>query len=132
MKVLAALAALALLTTAAYAEQVPVANGEEEAPPVFSVIEADARLSFSGRVTRGFQVARDDSLILRVGADRYYRATVWEPCARELRWDDTIAFDTGPVDTLDRFSTVLVSGQRCPIRTFDQIAEPPADATRRN
>jgi len=131
MKALAALAAFALLTTAAYADQVPAAGAEEEVAPVFNVIEADARLPFSGRVMRGYQVARDDSLIVRVGSDRYYRATVWEPCARDLRWDEAIGFDTGPGDTLDRFSMVVVRGNRCPIESFDQIAEPSDDATRR-
>lgn len=130
MKFVAALAALALTATAAFAEDAPAAAQAEQAEVTFTVLEADARLAFSNRVIRSYRVADDDSLIFNVGSNRYYRATVWEPCRRDLRWEDAIGFDPGPGDTLDRFSHVVVRGNRCPIQTFDRIEEPAPDASR--
>lgn len=127
MRVLFVLAALAVLSTPAYAEEQPES---EQAPVAFNVIETDVRVPFADVRVRDYQVARDDSLILRAGANRWYRATIWEPCASDLRWAwDRIGLDTTPSGTLDKFSTVIVRGRRCPIRTLDRI-ERPAPETR--
>lgn len=121
MKFLTIFAMLGVLAAATYAE----ARQPEAAPPAFAVIEADARLPFSDRRISGYQVGRDNSLIVRAGPSRWYRATLWPTCARELRWAyDRIALDTRPGGTLDRFGTVIVRGFRCPIRTFDRIERP--------
>lgn len=121
MKVLLTLAMLAALSTSAFAEP----PDAEEPAPVFNIIEADASLPFSNHRIQSFHVARDNSLILRAGANRWYRATVWAPCAHDLRWaHENIALDTRPNGTLDRFSAVVVRGQRCPIRTLDRIDRP--------
>lgn len=122
MRVLFVLAALAVLSTPAYAEEQQEA---EQAPVAFNVIESDVRVPFADVRVRDYQVARDDSLILRAGANRWYRATIWEPCASDLRWAwDRIGLDTTPSGTLDKFSTVIVRGRRCPIRTLDRIERP--------
>jgi len=122
MRILVTLAALSMFCGVATAKP---ASTEVRPDPRFTVIEADASLAFSDRRISGFSVARDNSLILRVGPRRWYRATLWQPCARELRWAyERIALDTGPSDTFDRFSTVVVNGLRCPIQTVDRI-EPP-------
>lgn len=122
MRVLFVLAALAVLSTPAYAEQQPES---EQTPVAFNVIESDVRVPFADVRVRDYQVARDDSLILRAGANRWYRATIWEPCASDLRWAwDRIGLDTTPSGTLDKFSTVIVRGRRCPIRTLDRIERP--------
>jgi hypothetical protein len=124
MRVLLALAALAALSTAAYAQE-----AEEQAPPVFTVIEENASLPFADRRIQDYQVARDDSLILRAGPSRWYRATVWETCANDLRWAyDHIGLDLRPNGTLNRFSTIIVRGQRCPIQTLDRIERPPPNS----
>ncbi|MEZ6022730.1 MAG: DUF6491 family protein [Hyphomonadaceae bacterium] len=127
MRLLTAIAALAAMTSAAFADPPPV---QEEAAPAYNVLEADARLPFSSLLLRSYQVARDDSLILRIGADRWYRATVWQSCKNDLRWEQRIGFDTGPSQTLDRFSAVYVDGNRCPLESLDQIEEPDASIYR--
>lgn len=117
---LAALAAVALWSTSAFAQ-----TESEEAPVAFTVIEADARLPFADNRVSGYQVARDDSLIIRAGPNRWYRATLWESCARELRWAyDRIWLEMRPGGALDRFTTVVVRGRRCPIQTLDRIERP--------
>lgn len=122
MRIMMMLAALSTLCTVATAEPVGAPPRPE---PTFTVIEGDARLAFADHRISGFSVARDNSLILRAGAGRWYRATLWQPCGRELRWAyDRIALDTGPSGTLDRFSTVIVNRMRCPIESIDRIERP--------
>ncbi|MEZ5959346.1 MAG: DUF6491 family protein [Hyphomonadaceae bacterium] len=122
MRIIMMLAALSTLCATAAAEP---ADPQARPAPAFNVIEGDARLAFADHRISGFSVARDNSLILRAGAGRWYRATLWQPCGRELRWAfDRIALDTGPSGTLDRFSTVIVNRMRCPIESIDRIERP--------
>lgn len=123
MKVLFVIAALAAFSAPAFADQQQ--PDAEQTPVTFNVIESDVRVPFADVRVRDYQVARDDSLILRAGANRWYRATIWEPCASDLRWAwDRIGLDTHPSGSLDKFSTVIVRGRRCPIRTLDRIERP--------
>lgn len=92
--------------------------------PAFTVIEADASIPFSQIAIRSYEVADDRSLLIRVGANRWYRATVWQPCRSHLRFENSIGFVTRGTDTFDRFSQVIVDGHRCPISTLDRIEDP--------
>jgi hypothetical protein len=126
MRILLALAALVALTAPANG-QTPAA---EAAPVSFNVIETDVRVPFADTRIRDYEVGRDDSLLLRAGPNRWYRATIWEPCASDLRWAfDRIYLETHPSGTLDKFSSVVVRGRRCSLRTLDRI-ERPAPETR--
>jgi hypothetical protein len=55
----------------------------------------------------------------------WYRATFWAPC-QALPFAVGIAFVTEPNGGLDRFSSILVDGERCWFRTFEQ-SDPPTD-----
>ena len=96
----------------------------EKAPPVeYKVLKSDVSVPFAGSRIRGFQVAADDSLILD-GGSRWYRATLWEPCQRDLKFESAIALVSAPTDTLDRFSRVIVDGNSCPLASLDEIEKP--------
>ncbi|MET0181686.1 MAG: DUF6491 family protein [Caulobacterales bacterium] len=112
----AALAALA--AGAAFADPKP-----ENAAPRFSIVQEDASIPFSTTAIDSYQVSADDSLVIRAGS-RWYRATVWAPCARDLKFENAIAFDAGGNGTLDKFGSVYVNGQRCPIQSLDRIERP--------
>ena len=124
MRVLFATAAFLALSASAFA-QTPAPQEQEETPIAFTVIESDVSVPFASVRIRDYEIGRDNSLILRAGANRWYRATIWEPCASDLRWAyDRIGLDTHPGGALDKFSTVIVRGRRCPIRTLDRIERP--------
>lgn len=53
---------------------------------------------------------------------RWYRATFFGPCP-SLRFASTIGFVTEPSGDLDRFSSILVDGERCWFKTFDRVAD---------
>jgi hypothetical protein len=50
----------------------------------------------------------------------WYRAEFFAPCAG-LQFRNRVAFVTDGTDRLDRFSSILVDGERCWFRSFDKI-----------
>jgi hypothetical protein len=50
----------------------------------------------------------------------WYRAEFSVPCSG-LQFRDRVAFVTDGTDRLDKFSSILVNGERCWFRSFDKI-----------
>ncbi|MFZ4121536.1 MAG: DUF6491 family protein [Caulobacterales bacterium] len=93
----------------------------------YTVLEEDARIPFGASQVDSYRVGRDGSLILRVGVNRWYRATLYAPCARDLRWENDIALVSGGGgNSIDRFSYAVVDHNRCQFRTLDRIEDPRA------
>lgn len=69
----------------------------------------------------------DDREVVYIQASNrdWYKATLISP-AFDLPFTTAIGFDTGPNGTLDKFSSIVVRGQRYPIASLERIAgEPP-------
>jgi hypothetical protein len=75
-----------------------------------------------------FRVGVDKSLIIQGPNDRWYRATLQQPCASALPWKEHIAIEAQPDNQMDKFSNVIVDGNTCPLRTFEEIQNPQAAA----
>jgi len=122
MKALLLSAALALTAGIAAAEPARTVA----AAPAYQVIEENASIAFAGNRIHGYEVSDDGhAVIFRAGANQYYRATVWSPCSSDLRFGHRIGFQThNSGGRLDRWSYVVVNGNRCPIDTLDRIAPP--------
>lgn len=60
---------------------------------------------------------------------KWYKISFWSPC-HELPFAVSIAFVTGPLGSLDKYSSILVDGERCWFRTFEP-ATPPASETKK-
>lgn len=58
---------------------------------------------------------------------RWYYARLMGPCT-DLPFANAIGFETRGPNRLDRFSTVIVRGQRCVFQSFVASAGPPAKA----
>jgi hypothetical protein len=65
-----------------------------------------------------------DALFVQGTNRRWFRATFFGRCLH-LRNAEAIGFVTEPGGSLDRFSSILVDGERCVFRSFER-AEPPA------
>jgi hypothetical protein len=131
-KMIAAGAALALLTGVAAADEpaAQAAAGESASP--YTIIEENAHIPFANRRISSFRVGIDRSLILRVGASRYYRAELDTSCARDLRWEIGIGVRIPANGTLQRSDTVVIDGRRCFLHSLDEIADPrPAEQAAR-
>jgi hypothetical protein len=96
----------------------------EEADSPYTVVRADASIPFAGRSITGYRVGLDRSLILDVVGNRWYRATLDRPCARDLRWEFRIGIRIPSVNSLRENDQVIVDGRRCFILSLDEIADP--------
>jgi hypothetical protein len=68
-----------------------------------------------------------DAIYLQDRRDRWYRATLMTSCT-DLPFAETIGFETRGPDTFDRFSSIVVRGQRCPVETLTRSDPPPGKA----
>ena len=84
-----------------------------------------ARIPFanSGGIS-GWQSAGRDAILLEGTGRKWYRAEVLGYC-RDLNIATTIGFDTSTNGDFDSFSSLIVSGQRCPLKSLVRT-EPPA------
>lgn len=76
------------------------------------------------RSIRTFEATDDSTLYLQDRLGRWYRAELGGVCLN-LSWAQAIGYDTRGGLTLDRFSTILFEGQRCPIVSLTRSGGPP-------
>lgn len=117
----AAMAGAALL-----AFGVAQAADEDAEAAKFVVLEQNASIPFADNIS-GFNVAEDGSVLIRTGPNQVYRAVIWASCARDVRFENDIGIDHRGGSRVDRFSTLIIDGRRCPIESLDRI-EPPKRA----
>lgn len=116
------LAAFATVGAVACASQ----EGRAEPVPVeYKVIRADVTIPFS-RDVRHFRVGADNSLLLEVGGNRWYRAQLPEPCKSDLDWEMSIGLADRAATSISKFTDVIVDSRRCRIIGLDQIEDPKA------
>lgn len=117
------LAVLALAAPAAYAET----------PSPQADAQQDARIPFVNHGgVRDWRSNDKDTVYIQASNRDWYKATLMTP-AFDLPYANAIGFDTGPNGTLDKFSTIVVRGQRYPIASLERIAgEPPKKQKKRD
>jgi hypothetical protein len=110
------LTALALAAPAVYAET----------PSPQAEAQKDARIPFVNHGgIRDWRSDDRDTVYIQANNRDWYKATLMTP-AFDLPFANAIGFDTGPSGTLDRFSSIVVRGQRYPIASLERIVgEPP-------
>jgi len=69
--------------------------------------------------------ANDDStLYVQARGGPWYEVDMAQPCTG-LPFALRIGVASGPMDTLDSFSTILVDGNRCQVASVTRLASPP-------
>jgi hypothetical protein len=86
----------------------------------------DARIAFPNRggIVR-MQADGDDALYVQDRHQDWYKAQLYGPCyglSRALG----IGFDTRGSSDFDRFTTIVVGGERCPIQSLSRSGPPPS------
>jgi hypothetical protein len=76
---------------------------------------------------RNWRADGTSALFIQAMNRKWYRATFWAPC-QELPFAIAIAFVTEPNGQLDRYSSILVEGDRCWFRSFGEASPPPSEA----
>lgn len=96
------------------------------APP-----EPQASIPFvSFKAIRTFDAVDRDTVYLQDRQRQWYRADVIGPCF-DLPWAHAIGVDTHGSDTVDRYSTLIVDGQRCQLISLVQSGPPPKKVKRK-
>lgn len=109
----AAAAAALSFGAAAFAEELPA--------PSYLVVEEDARIAFTSSI-RDFEQIDDSTILIRTGANRLYRATLSEGCARGAFVSFHIGVETRGRGGFDRFSSLILDDLRnCPVETLDRV-----------
>ena len=77
---------------------------------------------------RDWRSVDDHTLYVEDRSAHWYLARTLGPCLG-LNTAIDIAFDAGATDTFDRFASIIVRGQRCPIKSLTMISgTPPSSA----
>lgn len=66
----------------------------------------------------------DHSVYIQSQNGQWFKAETMGVCIG-LDTAITIGFDTGPIDTFDKFSKIVVRGQPCPLKSLTRIAGKP-------
>ena len=78
---------------------------------------------------RDWQAIDDSALYVQDSGRKWYLAKLMAPCT-DLTFATVIGFETKGVNRLDKFGSVVVSGQRCPLSSFVASGPPPPKAKR--
>lgn len=73
---------------------------------------------------RDWRAIDHDTLYVQDVHRYWYRAELMSSCF-DLPWVETIGFDASGTNRLDRFSSIIVRGQRCPFKSFVASGPPP-------
>ena len=114
---------LTLALAAAAAAVVPSAARADREPPAKARQEARIPFPAFGTV-RHFEPAGRNVVYLQDRRRRWYRAELAGRCL-ELPHAHYIGLDTGGGPFVDRFSALIVEGQRCPLRSLTRSEAPP-------
>ncbi|MDB5687852.1 MAG: hypothetical protein JWR77_2441 [Rhizorhabdus sp.] len=88
----------------------------------------EARIPFADHgAIRNWQADGDSALYLQGDGSQWYHATTMGVC-RDLAFAETIGFQAGGIGDFDRFSTLIVRGQRCPVASVVKSGPPPKKA----
>jgi hypothetical protein len=117
---------LALALAAAPAAFAETPKEAEKAAPIYKVLKQDASIFAANRRVDNYWQGEDGSLILRAGVGEWYRVELWQPCKSDLRWEQAVGLRPNPTGSFDKFSAVIVDGNRCAVERVDKIEDPRA------
>ena len=102
----------------------PPAASVAATPAAAPAAVPEAQIPFAKRNIWNWQVVDDQTVLIQDQGRRWYKATLFGHCIN-LPFAQRIAFDSNSSGTFDKFSAILVRGQRCPLRSLVATAAPP-------
>jgi hypothetical protein len=83
----------------------------------------EVRIPFPGLRIRNFRAESRDVVYLEDHRRNWYRAEVIGPCT-ELPFAHAIGIDTRGSSSFDKFSAIVVRGERCPLLSLTRSEKP--------
>jgi Family of unknown function (DUF6491) len=87
----------------------------------------EAQIPFAKTNIWNWQVVDDKTVLIQDQGRRWYKATLYGTCIN-LSFVQRIGFDSSPDGTFDKFSAILVRGERCPLKSLVETSAPPKKA----
>jgi hypothetical protein len=121
-----------ILAFAAAATLAAPAAAAPAAPQARHAIGAEARIPFVNfRTVRSFHAVSDEVIYLQDRSRNWYRAQLIGSCLG-LRWANRNGLDTRGSSSFDRFSVLLVDGERCQLQSLTRSEKPERRASKRS
>jgi|SRR5271165_5366295 len=108
----------------AFAADVP-AVPPAPATPDASSQPREARIAFANKGgIWDWQVIDNKTVLIESRGRQWYKATLFGNCIN-LSFAQRLSFESNPSGTFDKFSKILVGGQRCPLESLVETTPPP-------
>jgi len=92
---------------------------------------AEAQIPFANRNIRNWQVVDDKTVLIQDNSRKWYKATLFGTCINLSFAGERLGFDSSPGGTFDKFSAILVRGQRCPLSSLVETTAPPKNTPKK-
>ncbi len=126
----AALMRQILLLSALVGALAAPAAAQPSAPAAAAAKGEEVSIPFPGFRIRNFRAESRDVVFLEDQRRNWYRAELIGPCT-ELPWAHAIGIDTRGSGSFDRFSAILVRGDRCQLTSLTRSEKPAKKAKKR-
>ena len=95
--------------------------GAASAEPVqYTVVESDVTIPFGVRINQLDRPTRD-TILVRTGANHWYRIQLNEACARSSMIGSPVRLETYGLGTIDKFTWVRLDDRSCAIQALDRV-----------
>jgi len=100
-----------------------LSGGAVALPPAPAPEEASIAFADHGSI-QNWRADGDDAIYVQGNGRQWYRATLMSPCP-ELPFAEALGFETRGTGSFDRYATLIVRGQRCPLQSLVRSGPPP-------
>jgi hypothetical protein len=84
----------------------------------------EVQIPFADRTLWNWQVVDDHTVLIQDRGRKWYKATLHAPCFN-LPFTQELGFEPNPTGTFDKFSSIRVREQRCPLISLVESTAPP-------
>jgi hypothetical protein len=99
-------------------------QGKKQTPYVWPELGVESQIVFPNYgAIRNFEADGNDGLWLEDRQRRWYYAEILGGC-QELNFAQAVGFDTGGAANFDKFSSIIVRGEKCPLASLVTSEKP--------
>jgi hypothetical protein len=95
-----------------------------ETPPAVDPHPTEASIPFANHGgIYSWQVVDDRTILIESRSRKWYKAILFSPCI-DLPFSETLGFESNPDGSFDKFSSIKVPRQNCPLTSLVETAAP--------
>lgn len=121
---------LAVVAPVGAADEAPLVSATDRAALGKEGLPPQASIPFADRNIESWRANGRKGLWIRAQRKWYY-AELFMECP-DLPWAESVGFVTGGTSSFDRYSYILVRGDRYPLRSLTASSEPPREERKRS